>query len=237
MADDQKIALITGGNTGIGLAVAHKLGALGLQVIISARSQEKADKALSDLKSSGIEAEAVVFDVTDTARVEAAVNGIAAHHGRIDVLVNNAGVLLEGIGGSIDVLTVSKDMVEQILAVNTVAPLHLAQCVASHMENIGYGRIVNVSSMLGQLSSMGSNWPAYRLSKAGLNAVTVMLASRLSGNIKVNAVHPGWVKSNIGGASAPRSPDEGAKDIVWLATLPDDGPTGGYFSDQTPMPW
>lgn len=237
MVEAKKTALITGGNTGIGLAVAHELGALGMQVIISVRSQDKADKALADLKSNGIEAEAQVFDVTDAPRVKAVIDEIATRHGRIDVLVNNAGVLLEGITSPVSVLTVPLDMVEKTLAVNTLAPLHLAQCVVPHMQKNGYGRIVNVSSMLGQLISMGSNWPAYRLSKAALNVVTAMLAAELSGNIKVNTMHPGWVRSNIGGTSAPRSPREGARDIVWLATLPDDGPTGGYFSDKTAMPW
>jgi NAD(P)-dependent dehydrogenase (short-subunit alcohol dehydrogenase family) len=237
MADERKIALVTGGNTGIGLEVARQLGALGMEIIISARSQEKADGALLDLKSSGIAAEAVVFDVTDAPRVETMINGIITHHGRIDVLVNNAGVLHEGIGSSYNVLTVPQDMVARTLAVNTLAPLHLAQCVAPHMIANNYGRIVNVSSMLGQLSNMTGSWPAYRLSKAGLNATTIMLATTLSGNIKVNAVHPGWVKSNIGGTSAPLTPQDGAKDIVWLATLGDDGPTGGYFNDRQLEPW
>jgi NAD(P)-dependent dehydrogenase (short-subunit alcohol dehydrogenase family) len=136
------------------------------------------------------------------------------------------------------VFDVAAATVARTLDINTLGPLRLIQAVVPLMRRQGYGRIVNVSSMLGQLAHMGGGYPGYRMSKAALNALTRIVAAELgSGNIKVNAMHPGWVRTDMGGPSAPRSVAEAADTIVWLATLPDDGPTGLFFQDRRPMAW
>jgi NAD(P)-dependent dehydrogenase (short-subunit alcohol dehydrogenase family) len=154
------------------------------------------------------------------------------------VLVNNAGVLLDMEAAGDSLFDARLETFEQTFETNVWGPLLLSQTLIPAMKERGYGRVVNVSSGMGQLSDMGSGSPAYRLSKTALNALTRILAHELrSTNVLVNAVCPGWVRTDMGGPAAPRTPQQGADTITWLATLPDDGPSGGFFRDRKPIPW
>lgn len=235
-----RVALVSGGNRGIGLEIARQLARQGLIVAIGARNPAEGQLAAEHLQNEGLEPAIVALDVTSSESVREAAAQLAELFGRCDVLVNNAGVLLDGKPGegSIAVADVNIQDVEQTLAVNTIGPLRLIQAVLPMMQAENYGRIVNMSSGLGQLSTMGAGMPAYRMSKAALNALTITLAAELgNGPIKVNSASPGWVQTEMGGSNATRTVEEGADTPVWLATLPDDGPTGGFFHDRKSIPW
>ncbi|MEM8556794.1 MAG: SDR family oxidoreductase [Bacteroidota bacterium] len=230
------IALVTGANRGIGREVARQLTQRGYHVILGARTLDDGHAAAQAINAESPtgHAEAIQLDVTDPASIEAARLGIEAH-GRLDVLVNNAGVDYDT---DQRVLTADLDRVHRVWATNTLGPWRLAQVLAPLLRASPHGRLVNVSSQAGQLGSLGAGTPAYSHSKAALNAVTLMLASALKPDgILVNAVCPGWVRTEMGGQAAPRSVVEGAASVVWAATLPDDGPTGGFFRDGKPLAW
>ena len=176
----------------------------------------------------------IQLDVTDDDSVGAALAGIEAEHGRLDALVNNAGVYGSASGAAGYDLGEAHDVFET----NVFGPWRLIQAALPLLRSSDAPRIVNVSSGSGQLAEMGGGHAAYRLSKAALNALTRNLAADESGaGLLVNSVCPGWVRTEMGGASAPRSVEEGADTAVWLATLPADGPTGGFFRDREPIPW
>ena len=181
----------------------------------------------------------MALDVRSPNSVRAAVAHVMDLFGRIDVLANNAAILKEGFSpADASVLDASADVVLETFEVNTLGPLRLIQAVVPHMKTLGYGRIVNVSSGAGQLSDMGGGFPAYRMSKAALNALTRITAAEIGpGDIKINAMCPGWVRTDLGGPNATRTVDKGAETAVWLALLPADGPTGGFFRDMKPIPW
>ncbi len=235
-----RIALVTGGNRGIGLEIARALGHRGLLVAIGARNSAEGQLAADHLRSQGLDPVVVALDVTDEMSVRASVAQVQDLFGRCDVLVNNAGVLLDRRPG--ETWTATADIaisdVWRTLDVNTVGALRMIQAVLPLMQANNYGRIVNMSSGLGQLSTMGHGSPAYRMSKTALNALTRTLAAELGdGPIKVNAASPGWVRTEMGGPQATSTVEEGADTAVWLATLPEDGPTGGFFQDRQPFPW
>jgi NAD(P)-dependent dehydrogenase (short-subunit alcohol dehydrogenase family) len=239
---ERRVALVSGANRGIGLEVVRQLAKLGMTAVLGSRDGRKGAAAAVKLASEGIEAPLVALvalDVTDANSVTSAVADVHARFGRIDVLVNNAGIALDGSRSPVSsVLEVSPEVVARTLDANTLGPLRLIQAIVPLMRAQGYGRIVNVSSGLGQILAMGGSWPGYRMSKAALNALTRIVAAELgSANVKVNAMSPGWVRTDMGGASAPRSVAQGADTIVWLATLPDDGPTGLFFEDRKPIAW
>jgi NAD(P)-dependent dehydrogenase (short-subunit alcohol dehydrogenase family) len=235
--DEKRLALVTGGNRGIGLEIARQLARLGVRVIVGSRDAKAAkDAAASLAKDGAVFAESL--DVTDPASIERAMKSILEHVGRVDVLVNNAGILIdEGKRTS----TIPMTDAERTLDTNVLGAWRMSQAVLPAMRQRRYGRIVNVSSgmgMLEELAASGGTWPAYRLSKAALNALTILLASEVRGeNILVNATSPGWVRTRMGGATAPRSVEQGADTPVWLATLPDGGPSGGSFEDRKPIAW
>jgi NAD(P)-dependent dehydrogenase (short-subunit alcohol dehydrogenase family) len=160
-------------------------------------------------------------------------------YGRLDILVNNAAILIDAPGGfKASLFDLTSDTLRRTMETNLLGPVRLIQAAAPLMREQAYGRIVNISSGAGQLSDMGSGYPAYRMSKTALNALTRIAASELGGgDIKVNAMCPGWVRTEMGGPDADRSPEEGADTAVWLATLPDTGPTGGFFRDRKPIAW
>ena len=235
---EKRIALVTGGNRGIGKEICRQLGAKGLHVILGSRSLEKGEAAAAELREQGNpEIEVLELDVSSSASIEQAVETIKSKYGQLDVLVNNAGVFLDNNRETPSVRQVSVQTIEDTFAPNLFGPLQLMQGLLPLMEKQGYGRIVNLSSGMGQLSDMGGGSTAYRLSKTALNALTRIVAAEAEGNIKVNAMCPGWVQTDMGGENATRSVEQGADTATWLSLLDDDGPSGGFFRDRQPIDW
>lgn len=233
---EQRIAVVTGANRGIGLEIARQLARKGLKVVATSRSAAKGRAAVKSLAESGTEIDYHLLDVTSPVSIRALAAHLAERHGRVDVLVNNAGVMLDPRGSR--VLDARLKTFRDTLETNLLGPLQLMQALAPMMKKQGYGRIVNLSSGQGQLSDMGVGTPAYRVSKTALNALTRTLAAELDGTgVLVNAMCPGWVKTDMGGPNAPRTVEQAADTAVWLATLPDDGPSGGFFRDRQPIAW
>jgi NAD(P)-dependent dehydrogenase (short-subunit alcohol dehydrogenase family) len=228
-----RVALISGGNRGIGREIARQLAGQGYRVVIGSRELAKGEEAAHEL---GQDVTAVQLDVTDEDSIVAAVASVERDLERLDVLVNNAGIV--GGGWSTNAVDADLDEVRRTLETNLFGAWRLTEEALPLMRKNGYGRIVNISSGMGQLSDMGGHSPAYRLSKTGLNVLTRMLTAELGEeNILVNSVCPGWVRTDMGTQSARVSVQEGADTPVWLATLPDDGPRGGFFRNREPIPW
>ncbi len=225
-----KVALITGANRGIGFETARQMKMLGYEVILTSRNVEEGERAAREIGVGYHQ-----LDVTSAKSIDSLKSHVDAEFGRLDVLINNAGILLDR---KASILDLSEDTLHTMFETNTIAPLMLIRAFLPLMKKQNYGRIVNVSSQLGSISNFSDYTPAYRLSKLALNGITRMLADALQGtNILVNSVHPGWVKTEMGGASAPLSLEEGARNVIWAATLPDDGPRGGFFYDEKPISW
>lgn len=232
----KRVAVVTGANKGIGLGVARRLAQEGMQVILTARDATKGESACKDLIAEGWHTRFHALDVRDRSQADRLARWLEREFGRIDVLVNNAGILPDPRGSR--VLDLSAETLREALETNVIGVLNVTQALAPVMKAGDYGRIVNVSSELGQLEQTGVGTPAYRISKTALNALTRMLAKALAGShIKVNAMSPGWVRTDLGGPNAPRSVEEAADTVAWLATLSDDGPTGGFFKDRKPISW
>lgn len=231
------VALVTGGNRGIGFAIAAQLAARGMHVVIGARRAAEGAAAAARLSTPDRPVGWVKLDVADEPSRATAVARLLEREKRIDVLVNNAGVALDKF---VPVRELDLDVLRATMETNLYGPLRLAQLCLPAMIARGHGRIVNVSTELASLASstMGSS-AAYRTSKAALNMLTKLLALELKDHpdILVNAAAPGWVRTELGGADAPRTTEEGARTPVWLATLPAGGPSGGFFRDQAPHPW
>ncbi len=242
-AEEKKVALITGANKGIGFEIARKLGKQGITVLIGARDLDRGVPAANTLKKEGIDAHPVQLDVTDAKTIAAARQFVEQRFGKLDILVNNAGVLLDsGTTAS----TIPLEMFRQVFDTNVFGVLAVTQAFLPLIRKSPAGRIVNMSSSLGSLTlNSDAKWPvynmkppAYNTSKAALNMLTVHLSYELRGTpIKVNSACPGWVKTDMGGANAPGTAEEGADTPFWLATLPAEGPTGGFFNSRLPVPW
>lgn len=231
----KRIAVVTGGNRGIGFETCRQLAKQGIQVILTSREEAKGKAAAEKLQAEGLDVSYYLLDVTGADSVQRLAQFIKSEYGQLDILINNAGVLIDS---SDSILDTKFDTLHQTIDTNLYGPFLLCQALIPLMEKHKYGRIVNVSSGAGQLSDMNSGYPSYRISKTALNALTRVLGNELKGtNILVNSVCPGWVKTDMGGANASRTPAQGADTIVWLATLSDDGPTSGFFRDRQPIPW
>lgn len=232
----KRIALVTGGNRGIGLEVCKQLAEQGIIVFLGSRDLTKGEVAAQKLKSNSakLEIQALPLDVANPESIKQAVAKIEAEHNQLDILVNNAAILYDTWQRA---EKADLAVVHEALETNLFGAWQLCQAVIPLMRGNKYGRVVNVSSEAGSLQSMGGGTPAYNVSKVALNALTKMLASELKGTgILVNSVCPGWVATDMGGTGG-RPVEAGAAGIVWAATLPDNGPTGGFFRDSKPLPW
>lgn len=240
----KKIALVTGANKGIGLETVRQLAAKGITVLLGARNEKRGLEATETLKKEGLDVRFLHLDVNDPASQEKAARFIADEYGRLDILINNAGVIRDRE------VSASKGTPEQwreTFETNLFSLISLTQKLLPLIQKSDAGRIVNLTSILGSLRlnsdpnshlSALSAGTAYNASKTALNMFTVHLANELKNtSIKVNAAHPGWVKTDMGGEAAPLEIKEGATTSVWLATLPDNGPTGGYFHNGESLPW
>jgi NAD(P)-dependent dehydrogenase (short-subunit alcohol dehydrogenase family) len=228
-------ALVTGGNRGIGRAVCKGLADRGLNVVMGARNEDKGKGAAAPIRERGGSVRVEQLDVIETASINACAERLAADDVTVDVLVNNAGVYPEG-----DALETSIDQLDQTWTVNARGPWLMTKAFVPGMIERGYGRVVNVSSVSGSFGrGLDTGHAAYAASKAALNALTMTLddALPLDADVKVNSAGPGWVHTRMGGEAAPRTPEEGAETILWLATLPEDGPSGGFFRDRERISW
>lgn len=232
---EQRVAVVTGANRGIGLEICRQLAQEGIHTILTSRDQAKGQTARQDLVKEGLDVGYHPLDVTEPESVQRLVAHLQQKYGRLDILVNNAGIAIDRGTG---VLHTDLDTLRQTMETNLYGPLRLCQALVPLMRRQKYGRIVNLSSSMGQLSTMRSEAPSYRVSKTALNALTRILATYLQGTgILVNSMCPGWVRTDMGSPNAPRSVEEGADTAVWLATLPEGGPTGGFFRDRKAIPW
>lgn len=232
MTVTQPLVIVTGANRGIGREVSRQLAAQGYLVLLTARSLQKANRAVDELgKQNLIPAQ---LDVSEPASITALYQRVVKEFGYVDVLINNAAIHYDSWQKATNAdLTI----VQEAFETNVYGPWRLVQAFLPLLRQSSHPRIVNVSSGGGALTGMGGGTPAYSMTKASLNALTLMLADELRRDgILVNAVCPGWVATDMGGWGG-RPVEEGAKGIVWAATLPDDGPTGGFFRDQSPIEW
>ncbi len=241
MNTQRRVALITGANRGIGFETARQLGRLNYDVVITSRDGIKGKAAADKLQSEGLSVAYCPLDVTREESRQRAIAFVRERFERLDVLVNNAGIMPDGSPEKphqASFFDTELGDVIRSMETNLYGPYRMIQLCVPVMRARDYGRIVNISSGLGQLADMRGAFPAYRMSKTALNALTRIVAAELKGeNILVNAASPGWVKTAMGGPAAPRTPAETVPGITWLASLPDDGPSGGFFQDRMSIPW
>lgn len=228
-----KIAIVTGAGKGIGLQVARELARKGCHVILTARSEQTLESGLAAASADG-EVEGRLLDVADQNSVDDFFEWLAAEGKTPAILVNNAAL---DPGWKVDVLETSADYAAEIFNNNTLSAWRTIQKTLPLMNAAGFGRIVNVSSEAAILTSMGTGNPAYRMSKVAMNAITRIAAAESLGDVKVNSIHPGWVRTDMGGPNAHLSVEEGASGVVWAAMLDEDGPNGGFFQDGKPLDW
>ncbi len=228
------IAIVTGANRGIGLEIVRQLAHQGMTVILAARDLEKGKAAAVALTKESLVVLPRQLDVSEPESIDRLATQLEAEFGYLDILVNNAGILYDTWQQA---NTADLDTVCQALKTNTFGPWRMCQAFIPLMRRSQGGRIVNVSSEGGSLANMSGGTPAYSVSKVALNALTRMLAAELKETgILVNSVCPGWVATDMGGAGG-RPVEQGASGVIWAATLPKNGPTGGFFRDGKPLPW
>lgn len=244
----KKIAFISGGNRGLGFQTALGLKDVG-KVVIGSRDLQQGEQALEKLLAAGVDADALQFDVTQPASHQAAFDYFNSHYGHLDILINNAGIAggsFPGVGPEHSAADVPLALLRKVFETNFFAQIAITKALLPLLRKSPAGRIVNLSSILGSLTLQATPGSpiynaksfAYDASKTALNAFTVHLAYELKDTkIKVNSAHPGWVKTDMGGEQAPMELEDGAKTTVELATLGEDGPTGGYFHLGKPLPW
>jgi NAD(P)-dependent dehydrogenase (short-subunit alcohol dehydrogenase family) len=234
MKSSSRVAIISGANRGIGLEVVRQLALAGHTVVLGSRDLAKGRAAAASLAGQQLAVHPYQLDVSDPVSVENLVRGVTTTFGRVNIVVNNAAILYDTWQRAVDA---DLAVIQEAMDTNLLGAWRLAKAVIPPMHKHRYGRIVNVSSEGGSLASMSSGTPAYSVSKAALNALTRILAAELRGSgILVNAVCPGWVATDMGG-SGGRPVADGAAGIVWAATLPANGPNGGFFRDGKPLSW
>jgi len=245
----QKIAFITGGNRGLGFQTALQLKDEGVKVVIGSRDLAQGEQAAAKLRAEGADVDVLRFDITKPADYLAAYEYFDSKYGRLDILVNNAGIaagVFPGTGPEHSAAEVPMDLLHKVFDTNFFAQVALTEALLPLLKKSPAGRIVNLSSILGSLTLhadpkspiYNTKSFAYDASKTALNAFTVHLAWELRDtNVKVNSAHPGWVKTDMGGPQATMELSEGGKTSAALATLPDNGPSGGYFHLGQPLPW
>jgi NAD(P)-dependent dehydrogenase (short-subunit alcohol dehydrogenase family) len=245
MANAKKIALITGANKGLGFEMARQLGRVGVTVVLAARDPRKGEAAAAELRGEGLDVQFLKLDVTSREDRAAAARFLEEKFGRLDILINNAGISSETLGSG-KVSTTTADVIHRTFETNFFAPVALTQVLLPLIRKSDAGRIVNMSSILGsQTLHADPKSPiydfkslSYDASKTALNSFTIHLAHELKDTkIKVNSAHPGWVKTDMGTDAAPMEIPEGAKTGVELALLGEDGPAGGFFHLGEPLPW
>jgi NAD(P)-dependent dehydrogenase (short-subunit alcohol dehydrogenase family) len=230
--ENGRVALVSGGNRGIGLEVCRQLSGRGITVVMGSRDAEQGRAAAAELPEGVVVHQ---LDVADPESVERLARSVEEEFGRLDILVNNAAISNDEGQRGVDA---DLDRVKEALEANLFGAWRLCEVAIPMMQRNGYGRIVNVSTGLASLEDMGGGSPGYRVSKTALNVLTRILASELrGGGILINAVNPGWVQTDMGGSSATRTVEEGAEALVWAATLPNNGPNGGFFRDREPVAW
>jgi NAD(P)-dependent dehydrogenase (short-subunit alcohol dehydrogenase family) len=235
---EKPVAIVTGAYRGLGLETCRQLAEAGYRVILTARKEKPGSEAAANLQADGLDVAFHPLDVTSDDAISRLADYIEQTYGRLDVLVNNAGIFPDPspAGGGSSALQADPLTLMKGFEVNTLAPFRLCQAMIPLMRD--RGRIVNLSSGMGQLSEMNGCCPGYRASKTALNAITRIFADELQETgIKINSVCPGWVRTEMGGENAPLSVAEGAEGIVWAATLPDDGPSGGFFRHGNAIDW
>ena len=232
---EQRGALVTGGNRGIGLEVCRQLAGLGIKVILGSRDAARGVAAAKDLVAEGLPVETRQLDVASAKSISECMNWVRLDVGRLDILVNNAGIMIEE--GDADPME-EIEIIRETMQTNVYGPFLLSRLAIPIMKSRRYGRIVNLSSGMGSLTEMGAGYIGYRLSKAGINVVTRVIAAETEGmGILVNSVDPGWVQTAMGGRGATRTVKKGAETVVWLAMAPDNGPTGAFFRDRKAIAW
>lgn len=232
----QKIALVTGAKRGLGFATSERLAEKGYTVIMVGRGKSEIEAAAQTLKNKKLNVIAFDCDTTNVSQAHALASFVAEKFGKLDVLVNNAGVFPESMGSS-DVFKTDSKLVAKTFETNTLGTMIVTNALSDLLKKSGDARVVNISSGMGQLSEMNGSYPAYRLSKTAMNALTRIYSEDFGDSVKVNSVCPGWVKTEMGGAGADRSIEEGIAGIIWAATLPSNGPTGGFFRDGERLDW
>jgi NAD(P)-dependent dehydrogenase (short-subunit alcohol dehydrogenase family) len=253
---NKSVALVTGGNRGIGREIARQLAERGIAVVITARSSERAEAAAAALRGAGLDVTAAALEQSDADSVRALAEEVSRRHGRLDILVNNAGAAFDWTPTPTQPSQVALEIARRTFETNVFGPLALTQALLPLLRQSPAGRVVNLSSPIGSLAEIGRPdsplsgiiAPMYQASKAALNAITALLAKELRGtSIKVNSASPGWadteggvpdwLRQAMGGSGGARPVAEGADTPVWLATLPADGPSGGFFQNRQPIPW
>jgi len=234
-----KVALVTGANKGIGFAIAQGLGAIGFSVGVGARDDTRREQAVQQLRAAGVDAFGVALDVTSEDSIAAAATAIEHRTGRLDVLVNNAGISGRTDAGAQDPTTLDLDIVRTVLDTNVFGVVRVTNAMLPLLRRAPSPRIINMSSNMGSLTlQTGPILAAYAPSKSMLNSITAQYARALADtNIVVNAACPGYVATDFTGFNAPRTPEQGAVIAIRLATLPDDGPRGGFFDDEGVVAW
>jgi len=248
---ERKVALVTGANRGLGFEISRQLGQKGMTVLMGARDSEKGEQAAKMLRGEEFDTRAIALDVVDSASITSAVAAIRSEFGKLDVLVNNAAVLLDiGVQPS----DVKEDVLRSTLEVNFFGPYRLTQQLVPLLKKSSRGRIVNLATQVAALNQLADPesplkddiCPAYQASKTAVNVMTLVFAKELrESGIKVNSVCPGWVMTDMGhedlpdygDAVRPMSAREAVEKLIWLMELPEDGPTGGFFSEGEPVPW